>query len=262
MIPKIIHYCWFGKGEKSPLIKRCIDSWKKFCPEYQIIEWNETNFDIHSSKYCKEAYENKMWAFVSDYARLKIIYENGGIYLDTDVELLRNLDFLLDDTFFCGFELNTAINTGIGFGAVINSKIAKKMLDEYGGISFVEESGRFNKTPCTFYNSNALIKEGAVLNNTFQTREDFTIYPTDFFSPKSYETGIVKRTSNTVSIHHFTSSWEDDKSLRKKHYQHLICKLFGEIIGQKIILIIDTVKVAKKKGVLGSINGLMKRIKQ
>jgi len=260
MIPKIIHYCWFGKGEKSNLIKQCIKSWKEYCPDYQIIEWNEGNFDVSIHDYIKVAYENKYWAFVSDYARLKIIYENGGIYLDTDVELIKSLDCLLEDKFFCGFELPNRLNTGIGFGAEKNSFLTRKMLEEYDNVNFINFDGSLNKVPCTFYNSNALVKQGALLNNTLQKTSTFTIYPTDFFSPKSYETGFVDMTKNTVSIHHFESSWEDIKSLSKKRKQHQICNFFGVYIGTKIIYIIDLFGVVRKKGIFGIIKGSYRRL--
>lgn len=258
MIPKIIHYCWFGKGEKSDLLKHCISTWRKFCPDYQIIEWNENNFDFNIHPYSNIAYKNKKWAFVSDYARLKIIYENGGIYLDTDVELLKNLDFLRRDKFFCGFELQNFVNTGIGFGAEKKLFLVQKMLEEYDGIHFINPDGKLNTTPCTFYNSKALSKLGVQLNNTFQKTDDFTIYPTEFFSPKSYESGIIKTTKKTVSIHHFNSSWEELSSLNKKKRQHKICKIFGEKLGLKIILILDFLEVIKNKGFYGTVKSIIK----
>ena len=112
-IPKIIHYCWFGKNEKSDLAKKCIDSWKKKCPDYQIIEWNEENFDITTNEYVYEAYMNKKWAFVSDFVRIFALYNNGGIYLDTDVEILKNMDEFLCNTTFFGFETIDKVSTGI-----------------------------------------------------------------------------------------------------------------------------------------------------
>lgn len=260
MIPKIINYCWFGKGEKSIFIENCISSWRKFCPDYEIIEWNETNFDFEQHPYSTMAYQNKMWAFVSDYARLKIIYENGGIYLDTDVELIKNLDHIIENPFFCGFELEKIINTGIGFGAEKNSFLTKKMLEEYKDVEFINRDGTLNKTPCTYYNSNALKREGVLLNNSFQKTSDFTIYPTEFFSPKSYETGVVKITENTVSIHHFDSSWEDSKSLEKKNRQHRICNFWGDRIGTKIIRVLDLITVAQKKGLVGTVKGAFNQL--
>jgi len=230
MIPKIIHYCWFGDGAKSQLIIDCIRSWRKYCPDYEIVEWNESNFNFSGNEYSKSAYENKMWAFASDYARLKIIYENGGFYLDTDVELIKSLDSLREHNFYCGFEIRDAINTGLGFGATKNSVLVEKMLDEYDKVNFTKPDG------------------------------SFTIYPTEFFSPKSYETGLIKTTSNTISIHHFNSSWENSASLEKKRRQHEICNLFGENIGGKIIFMLDLAAVVKKKGLFGTIKGVFRRL--
>lgn len=115
-IPKIIHYCWFGKGEKSILIKKCMNSWKKYCPDWEIVEWNEDNFDVDFCAYSSNAFKKKKYAYCSDVARLKIIYENGGIYLDTDVELLAPLDDLLENKAWFAYGTNTEINTGSGFG--------------------------------------------------------------------------------------------------------------------------------------------------
>ena len=122
MIPKKIHYCWFGGNPLPELAIKCLESWKKYCPDYEIIEWNETNFNLDSCEYVREAYQAKKWAFVSDYARLKVVYDNGGIYLDTDVELIKSLDRLLKNKSFFGTETTGVVATGLGFGAekVIN----------------------------------------------------------------------------------------------------------------------------------------------
>ena len=141
MIPKIIHYCWFGQSEMPTEYKRYIETWREKCPNYQIKEWNERNFDINSSAYAKEAYEEKKWAFVSDYARLKIIYDEGGIYLDTDVELIKSLDSLLSEKCFLATETTGYIATGLGFGAEQGNEIIKKMLEEYSGRHFRGHDG-------------------------------------------------------------------------------------------------------------------------
>ena len=140
-IPKVIHYCWFGGNPKSKLIENCINSWRKKCPDYEIIEWNESNFDINCCDYVKEAYEAKKWAFVSDFARLKIIYDNGGIYLDTDVELISSLEKFLEYDSYFGFEDSEHINTGLGFGAVKHNPILEVMINDY----FKIQMGRFHK---------------------------------------------------------------------------------------------------------------------
>ena len=124
-IPKILHYCWFGGAPKPKNIQNCIRSWKKYCPDYEIIEWNEQNFDVSQSLYPRQAYDARRWAFVADYARLKILYEQGGIYMDTDVELLRPLDDLLAYPAFFGFQHNNEVATGLGFGAEARSPVVK-----------------------------------------------------------------------------------------------------------------------------------------
>ena len=136
-IPKVIHYCWFGNNKKPELIEKCIDSWKKYCPDYEIVEWNEDNFDVNFCPYAHKAYSQKRYGFLSDVARLQIIYNNGGIYLDTDVELKRNIDELCDNVAWFAYGPNTEINTGCGFGAEKNNWLVKKMLDQY--ISFNED---------------------------------------------------------------------------------------------------------------------------
>jgi len=155
-IPKVIHYCWFGGNEKSKLIKKCIDSWKKYCPDYEIKEWNESNFDIEINNYVKEAYEAKKWAFVSDYARLWIVYNYGGIYLDTDVELIKSLDNLLNYKAYFGSEDGKLINTGLGFGAIKDNEFVKKIKDDYEYIHFIKDDGTYDITPCPKRNTDSI----------------------------------------------------------------------------------------------------------
>ena len=148
MIPKTIHYCWFGGGEKSKLLKKCIRSWMKICPDYQVVEWNEGNFDLSATpEYIRAAYEAKKWAFVSDYARLKIVYENGGIYMDTDVELLKPLDALLDYAGYFGFETAETVNTGLGFAAQKGLPMLQEMMQQYDNRVFNYESGQYLTCP-------------------------------------------------------------------------------------------------------------------
>ena len=137
MIPKVIHYCWFGKGKYPKIVKQCISSWERYCPDYQLKLWNEENYDINQCDFLKEAYSSKNWAFVSDYARLDIIYHEGGIYLDTDVELVKSLDDLLAYDCFLASDGSAGINTGLGFGAVRNHPTIKSMLDKYENKHFI-----------------------------------------------------------------------------------------------------------------------------
>lgn len=212
-IPKIIHYCWFGGTPFPKLAQKCIASWKKFCPDYEIIEWNESNYDVTKNKYMREAFENKQWAFVSDYARLDIIYENGGIYLDTDVELLKPLDNLLSLTGFIGFEENKKLcATGLGFGAIPKLPIIKEFRDDYDNINFLTADGSFNLTPCPVFQTDILLKKGLCQDNSMQEIEGFTIFPDEYFCPKNW-IGQTNITPNTYSIHHFKGLWHEPKQI-------------------------------------------------
>ena len=231
MIPKIIHYCWFGGNPIPSLTKKCIKSWKKFCPDYEIILWDESNFDIASCPvYVKEAYENKKWAFVSDYVRLKVVYDNGGIYLDTDVELIKSLDHLLCHDAFFGFESDGGcVATGLGFGAIKENSVVKAMMDDYEGIHFVKEDGTFDLVPCPVRNTRTLYRYGLKQDNSDQILDNnVRILPWEYLSPIMYSTGKKTFTENTVSIHHYQSSWIK-KSLRVRvKITRFFKKIFGE----------------------------------
>lgn len=221
MIPKVIHYCWFGNGKKSELVLKCIESWKKYCPNYKIIEWNETNYDVTKNKYMREAYEEKRWGFVSDYARLDIVAENGGIYLDTDVELISNLDDFLDCLSYFGFERaadNYYINTGSGFGSIANNPFLFGLRDSYNSISFRNEEGILQLTPCPIVNANYFSEYGFKMDNTYQNINGNVIYPSEYFSPISWSNMRGKYTEKTVSIHHYDTSWlsEEEKKKRRR----------------------------------------------
>jgi hypothetical protein len=211
IIPKIIHYCWFGGNPLPPLALKCIESWKKYCPDYEIKEWNENNFNVNYNMYTKEAHQTKKWAFVSDVARLYAIHTDGGVYLDTDVELIKPIDSFLDNSMFIGFENDTLINTGIGFGAVQRFHIIKKMLDIYDNVSFINFDGSFNIEPCPAYNTPIIEQEGFAVNNTKQTINNVTVYPTEYFCPKNCVTRRLHITEKTHAIHHFDGSWLTDE---------------------------------------------------
>lgn len=226
MIPKIIHYCWFGNNKKTYSVKKCIDSWKKQCPDYEIIEWNEKNFDVMSNKFVKKAYEDKMWAFVTDYARLKIIYENGGIYLDTDVELLKPLDSLLD----CGCYLATQqlggyIATGLGFGAQRGNFIIEKMLDEYDNLEFNYDK-RFELI-CPILNTNVLNRLGLVYKRDEiieYSKYGLKIYPPKYFDPIANGDSEDLLCKDSVSIHHYSASW----TTSGRKWRRIICNILGQ----------------------------------
>ncbi len=218
MIPKTIHYCWFGGNSKPNLAKKCIKSWKKYCPDYEIIEWNEANFDISSAPlYVRQAYEAKKWAFVTDYVRLKVVYDNGGIYLDTDVELIKPLDDLLQYDAYFGFEDGKYIATGLGFGAIKNAKVLTALMDDYTEIPFIKSDGSIDKTTCPMRNTNVLLKYGLLQNNKLQILSDnILILPSDYLCPINFSTESIKKTKNTLSIHWFSASWFT-KADKKEH---------------------------------------------
>lgn len=221
-IPKIIHYCWFGKNSLPKMYRDCIDSWKRTCPDYEIVEWNESNYDIEKNLYMKQAYENKKWGFVPDYARLDLIYEYGGIYLDTDVEMLKSYDEFLCEHGFFGFQRNFWVGLGLGFGAERNSSLIKEMRDMYEEISFVLDDGTFNMVPSPYYQTQVLLRKGLKCNNCIQEVDGFKIYPTDVFDPCGFRGGKVQHTSNTHSIHHYGESWVGDKRIElKRRYKEL-----------------------------------------
>lgn len=227
MIPNKIHYCWFGGKELPADVKRCIESWKKYMPDAEIIRWDENNYDVNWLPYSEEAYEKKKFAFVSDVARLKIIYDEGGIYLDVDVELLKSFEQLRNCNMFCGFQTEAAdgkfyINTGLGFGARKSNVLVKKMLDDYKNTHFVLSSGEMDLTSCPIRNSKVLEKEGFLLNNTRQEMAEGTVFPSDYFCPMDEKSGRINYSSNTYSIHHFSASWLSLGGLIKKKVRMLI----------------------------------------
>lgn len=247
MIPKVIHYCWFGKNKKSASVQKCIASWRKYCPDYEIIEWNEENFPLKENLYCYQAYRAEKWAFAADYARLWIVYNYGGIYLDTDVEILKNWDPLLLHDCFMGRQASSEVNTGVGFGAVKGHPLIKIMLDDYQSISFIKEDGEMDLWTCPHRNSQWLYENGMEHKDVYQEIAGAAIYPSEFFSPKDAWTRQTKRTKNTYSIHHCDGTWnlnETRKSHTKrfaasfsrdaKHYiLHIPNQIMQSIVGKK-----------------------------
>ncbi len=227
MIPKKIHYCWFGRGEKPKDVIKCIESWKKFCPDYEIIEWNEDNFDIFSHPYTKKAYELRKWAFVSDYARLYIIYNEGGIYLDTDVEIVKNFDPLLDDEAYMGFEDEKYVNTGSGFGAVKGHPFIFENMKAYDGEIVVDANGNFSALSCPVYTTRLLNNAGLVNDNgQIQKISGVTVYPREYLCPYNYITGQMKMTKNTYSVHLYSMSWLGKAQIYKSKFTRIFHRLF------------------------------------
>lgn len=223
MIPKKIHYCWFGGKPLPKDVKKCIKSWKKFCPDYEIIEWNESNFDINCNNFVTNAYKEKCWAFVSDYARLKIIYENGGIYLDTDVELLKSLDPLLtNNCFFPTQQLDHKVTTGLGYGAEKNHQIIKEMIKIYDKMDF--DKNNLDSIICPIINTSILEKYGYTYSEDIQNLSKIktTIYPPKFFDPISPGINNNLKDQDTFSIHHYSASWTSNKQQLKRKISRFI----------------------------------------
>ncbi len=217
MIPRVIHYCWFGENHFSEQALKCIRSWKRYCPDYKIIEWNESNFDIHCNQYVEQAYSLKKWAFVSDYARLSVIYNEGGIYLDTDVELLKGLDDLIVSEAFFAQEIGGMVNTGLGFGAEKGNIVVKKMMDEYENVKFILKNDEIDMLPCPIRNTKVLYDFGYRKNGKTQTVKNVTIYAADFFCPFDYIKKRMKLTANTYSIHHYEGTWDYPKEIKDRY---------------------------------------------
>lgn len=232
MIPKKIHYCWFGRGKMPELALKCIASWKKFLPDYEIKEWNEDNFDLDMYPYVREAYDNRKFAFVTDVVRLYALYHEGGIYMDTDVEVLKPLDVFLVHDAVSGFESETQIPTGL-MACRERHPLFKELLDEYNGLHFIKPDGSFDCTTNVVRITNTCLKHGFVQNNQLQTVAGFTLFPKDYFCPKSYVDGKIHLTENTVTIHHFAGTWQTP-------YRRFVFKV-GHLIGsnnlQKLVLL-------------------------
>ena len=212
MIPKIIHYCWFGKKDLPPEAKRCIASWKKMCPDYDIIRWDENNFDVNQNPFIKAAYEAKKWAFVSDYARLKVVYDNGGIYLDTDVELRKNLDSLREHGCYIGIQQNEFLcTTGLGFGATKSNPVVLKMLESYDDLTFSESHTL--ELSCPLLNNAVIRSYGLVSNTEITDLPEVTVYPTQYFDPYGGENLLC---NETYSVHHYAASWTSEKNQFKR----------------------------------------------
>ena len=240
MIPKIIHYCWFGGNSLPNDAKKCIASWKKFFPGYEIKEWNESNFDVNCCDYVKEAYAAKKWAFVSDYTRFWILYHEGGLYFDTDVEVIKDMSDIIAKGAFMGCEtdnkcapgLGLGANPGLGLGANPGLGLYKEILDYYEKIHFFIE-GNTTETVVT-HTSKILKSHGWVGNGEIEQIEGVTIYPPEYFCPMDYKTGKLDITPNTRSIHWYTASWQSSYSKAKTKLQQLLgLSLTSEIIDLK-----------------------------
>lgn len=226
MIPKKIHYCWFGRGEKPKLAKKCIESWKRFCPDYEIIEWNEDNFDLNYNEYIKYCYENKKWAYLSDLVRLIVVKEYGGIYFDTDVEVISSFDYLLYNGAFFGFENDNHVATGLGFGAAKDHNMINAMIEQYDKIERTE-NGEMVFIGCPKLNTDALLPFGLKLNGNKQIIGDAVILPAEYMNPYDDPTGRLNKTENTLSIHWYYKSALSKSSIIKSNVTRPFHRIFG-----------------------------------
>lgn len=229
-IPKIIHYCWFGGKPLPKMAKKCIKSWKKYLPDYEIKEWNESNFDVNCIPYVKEAYEAKKYAFVSDYARFWILYNYGGLYFDTDVEVIRPLDDIISKGPFMGCQNkydpklpvnNLAVAPGLGLGAYPNQILYKELLEIYKNLRFFNGDGSLNTKTIVHYTTELLIEHGLKNSPNIQFVVDNYIYPWDYFCPMSPAL-VLEITDNTRSIHLFSATWETPAVRFRKYIKRKI----------------------------------------
>ena len=228
MIPKKIHYCWFGRGDKPKLAQSCIASWRKYCPDYEIIEWNEDNFNLDYNGYTRYCYDNRKWAFLSDFARLVVVAQHGGLYFDTDVEVINKLDDVLSKGNYLGVEQQNdekiTVAPGLGIGVCRENALFGKMIEVYSRAHFLNDDG----TPClkniVEITTEQLQKNGLRNTPEIQTCCGFTIYPKDYFCPIDYDTRELVITENTRTIHHYAESWVP----RSARFKNALRRIFGK----------------------------------
>ena len=237
MIPKIIHYCWFGRNPLPASAQRCIASWQKYLPDFEIKEWNEDNFDVNSIPYTLQAYEAKKYAFVSDYARFWILYHEGGLYFDTDVEIIANMDEIIARGPFMGIEQGASLDgkpmvaPGLGLGVEAGHPFYEKMLRVYSHQNYLNADGTYNNMTIVSYTTKELYSHGMKPSEDMQEVEGIWIYPADYFCPMDSTTGIITKTKRTVSIHHYDCSWMDHGSMSFRIHQ--LKNILYRMIGQR-----------------------------
>lgn len=244
MIPKKIHYCWFGGNPLNDMGKKCLASWKKYFPDYEIIEWNESNFDVNCCDYVREAYEAKKWAFVSDYARFKILYDYGGLYFDTDVEVIKPLNDIIARGGFMGCEKNVCssanlavdlgVNPGLGIGIAPGHPLYKEMLEAYNRRHFKKNDDTYNLKTIVDYTTEILVEHGLENICEIQNIAGIYIYPKEYFNPIDMSSGKLVITENTRSIHHYAASWVDKTSLMRGRIYRFIYRTLGEKNANKL----------------------------
>ena len=238
MIPKTIHYCWFGRNPLPESAQRCIASWRKFFPDYQIIEWNEDNFDVNAIPYTAQAYAARKYAFVSDFARFQILYDHGGLYFDTDVEVIAPMDDIIARGPFMGFEIDPkaeqagrdgacgAVAPGLGLGVNPGLGLYAEILQAYREFQFLNPNGSPNQTTVVTYTTQILLRHGLKATPGIQQVAGVFIYPKEYFNPLDDNTGRLVRTPNTRSIHWYTKTW-----LNRPKWRHKLAQLSHRILG-------------------------------
>ena len=228
MIPKIIHYCWFGGKPLPKSAEKCIASWKKYLPDYEIKRWDESNFDVNAIPYTREAYAACKYAFVSDYARFWILYHYGGVYFDTDVEVIRPIDDIINRGSFLGVESNRngiyTVNPGLGFAATQGTAVIGEMMNLYSTFHFINTDGASDLKNIVEITTDYLSSKGLQNTDEIQDCCGFTIYPKDYFCPIDYDTRELKITENTRTIHHYAESWVP----RSTRFKNALSRLFGK----------------------------------
>lgn len=265
MIPKIIHYCWFGHNPLPESAQKCIASWRKFFPDYEIWQWSEMGleassnlddndnvnclydklmgFDVNSIQYTREAYEAKKYAFVSDYARFWLLYKYGGLYFDTDVEVIKPMDDIIERGPFMGIEVASQnggapkVAPGLGLGVNPGLGLYKTLLDKYATLKFRNEDGTLNQKTIVTYNTEVLLESGLRSTNEIQEVAGVWIYPADYFNPLDSLTGKLKLTDNTRSIHWYMNSWDDSSLLRQ-----WLSRMSHRIFGMKLHKVLNRLK--------------------
>lgn len=238
-IPKVIHYCWFGGKEKPQLIKDCMDSWKENLPDYKIIEWNEQNFNIEKFDFALKAYNAKKWAFVADYCRIWVLYNYGGIYLDTDMEVLKSLDKFIDNECFAGIERDKIINAAI-LGAKASNEFINKIINYYDNTDFIDYVDNLYEITIPNIITKLAAGEGYEGNKEIECVNNvFTIYSQEYFYPKNHSWEKASVTPKTYTIHHYEGSWRDKSKIWKSKSKQILINIFGY---ERIIKLTDQFK--------------------
>lgn len=261
MIPKIIHYCWFGGNPLPETALKCIASWKKFLPDYEIKEWNEQNYDVRKIPYTAQAYDAKKYAFVSDYARFDILYQYGGVYFDTDVEVVKNLRPIIEKGAFIGVEKGTTplLAAGLGIASPAASSIYREILDSYQNEYFLNEDGSHNLKTVVTRVTDIFKLHGFEEKDCVQHIAETIIYPSDYFCPKSFETGLLNITENTYSIHHYDGSWTSIAQQEFIRRKKVLISHFGKV-GKILLFVPFMIWQISDYGILGVLKKIFYKI--